>query len=54
MWKCSLLNNLLGGIWGICLKTLETIADVDAIVQAVVDIFSKTWSDNATEKQIIC
>jgi len=50
--ETQFIEQLIGGIWGIRLKAPTTIAEVDVMAQAVADIFSKAWSDNATEKRI--
>ena len=50
--ETQFVEQLIGGIRGIRLETPTTIAEVDAMAQAVADVFSKAWSDNATEKRI--
>jgi len=50
--ETQFVEQLIGGIQGIRLETPTTIAEVDAMAQAVADVFSKAWSDNATEKRI--
>jgi len=46
--ETQFVEQLIGGIQGIHFKTPTTIAEVDTIA----DVFSKVWSDNATEKRI--
>jgi len=50
--ETQFVEQLIRGIRGVRLETPTTIAEVDAMVQAVADVFSKAWSDNATEKRI--
>ena len=50
--EMQFVEQLIGGIRGIRLETPTTIAEVDVMAQAVADVFSKAWSDNATEKRI--
>jgi len=49
--KRSSLNNSSGEFEAFA---PTTIAEVDAMAQAVADVFSKAWSDNVTEKRITC
>ena len=50
--ETQFVEQLIGGIRGISLETPTTIAEVDVMAQAVADVFSKAWSDNATEKRV--
>jgi len=50
--ETQFVEQLIGEIRGICLETPTTIAEVDTMAQAVADVFSKVWSDNAIEKQL--
>jgi len=50
--ETQFVEQLIGGIRGIRLETPTSIAEVDVMAQAVADVFSKAWSDNATEKRI--
>ena len=52
--EMQFVEQLIGGIRGIRLETPTTIAEVDVMAQAVADVFSKAWSDNATENRITC
>jgi len=50
--ETQFVDQLIRGIGGIRLEEPETFAEVDTMAQAVADVFSKAWSDNATEKRI--